>query len=317
MSTATRNDVHRPSAVIVEDYEFVGVALDRESEDIVGGAMLAAEERRRISAHMERTGGTYSTHKHGGNCHSCGAHCVYHAIFYHQPTGDYVRLGLDCTEKMYEQNQAAFQPIRQTGEQLRKIVGDARRNQAGKLKAELILSDAGLSRAWELHTDDNAQGNEIDTIRDMVRGLIKYGSISEKQEKFIGSLINRIDNRDQLEIERAAEKATADDCPTGRVIITGTVIKTEVRDGNYGTEYKMTVKDDRGFIAWGSIPGSLQLFDEVKQETNDDGTEDTWTEQRALTRGDRVTFTATTTPSDRDAKFGFFKRPTKADLLWD
>jgi hypothetical protein len=44
---------------------------------------------------------------------------------------------------------------------------------------------------------------------------------------------------------------------------------------------------------WGSAPKSL---DDAERES-------------------RITFTATVTASDKDAKFGFFKRPTKAECL--
>jgi hypothetical protein len=95
----------------------------------------------------------------------------------------------------------------------------------------------------------------------------------------------------------------------------------------------MLVKDDRGFKVWGSIPSCLQLFDiEVSEEIEADHVERirnnghdvkhvdgkwilTTQQQRSLDKGDRVRFTATVTPSNDDAKFGFYKRPTKAELV--
>jgi len=57
----------------------------------------------------------------------------------------------------------------------------------------------------------------------------------------------------------------------------------------------MTVKDNNGFVVWGSIPSI-------------DG------RVANCAKGDTITFSATVTPSDKDPKFGFFKRPTKATL---
>jgi hypothetical protein len=54
----------------------------------------------------------------------------------------------------------------------------------------------------------------------------------------------------------------------------------------------MTVRDDRGFLVWGSVPAALG----------------------GIEQGDRVQFNATVTKSDRDETFGFFKRPTKAQF---
>ena len=113
--------------------------------------------------------------------------------------------------------------------------------------------------------------------------------------------------------EREAERAAAEDCPTGRVQVSGVVLKTEVRDSQFGTQYKMTVKTDGGWIAWGSIPANLQLIEEAIEHPADEHG-DAWTEtrQRALERGERVTFTATVSPSSTDPKFGFYKRPANA-----
>lgn len=86
-----------------------------------------------------------------------------------------------------------------------------------------------------------------------------------------------------------------EDAPEGRVEITGTVLCFKWQESDYGDVLKMLVQDDRGFRVWGSVPKSL-----------DDAERDS-----------RITFTATITRSDRDAKFGFFKRPTKAAVIFE
>ena len=116
--------------------------------------------------------------------------------------------------------------------------------------------------------------------------------------------------------ERAAEREAAEDCPTGRVQVSGVVIKTEVRDSQFGTQYKMTVKTDGGWIAWGSIPSALQLIEEkIDHPADEHGGAWTETQQRAVERGERVTFTATVSPSGTDPKFGFYKRPSSAVVV--
>jgi hypothetical protein len=66
----TRVDVHRPSVIEPDEYQFVAY-------EHLGGGMadieIIAENRRLIAEHMAQTGGTYSSHQHGGNCHICGA----------------------------------------------------------------------------------------------------------------------------------------------------------------------------------------------------------------------------------------------------
>lgn len=301
-ATKQRTDCHRPSVIDPSEYEYV--AIEYMKTDIsVGDELFLADERRRIEEHRERTGATYSQHQHGGNCHVCGAHAIYTALFHHLPTNTYIRTGFDCADKLQGGDEYAFR-------QFKLQMKDARARKRGKEKAKLLLEDAGLSEAWPYHGDlaelrdanPNA-GNLIFTLADVVRSVVKYGNLSEKQANFIRLLLDKIRRADEIAAQRAAEKAAAEPCPEGRVVITGEVLKTEVRDGYYGTSVKMTVKDDRGFIVWGTVPAALELF------IDEEGT------QRGLNRGERVTFTAKVTPSDRDDKFGFYSRPTKAERL--
>jgi hypothetical protein len=83
-----------------------------------------------------------------------------------------------------------------------------------------------------------------------------------------------------------------EDVTEGRQVITGVVLAMKWQSSDWGDTLKMLVQDDRGFRVWGTVPGNI--------EPN---------------REERVTFTATITQSDKDPKFGFFKRPTKAAVL--
>lgn len=96
------------------------------------------------------------------------------------------------------------------------------------------------------------------------------------------------------EAARAAEAAApAEPAPEGRVVVTGTVVGLKWQESQYGTTLKWTVRDDRGFRVWGTVPSALG---EVE-------------------RGDRVTFTVTLERSRDDETFAFGKRPTKAEFV--
>ena len=116
-------------------------------------------------------------------------------------------------------------------------------------------------------------------------------------EKLVGDLIRlQKYQQEQLDADRAERDAaheTGEDAPEGRVVITGTVLAFKRQESIYGDVLKMLVQDDRGFRVWGSVPASLE---DAERES-------------------RITFTATVTVSDKDAKFGFFKRPTKAEVI--
>ena len=90
------------------------------------------------------------------------------------------------------------------------------------------------------------------------------------------------------------EKTPAADVPLteARVVVTGVVTATYVRDTQWGTQHKMTVKTDDGYTVNGTQPSRIGV--EV---------------------GDRVTFTARLTRSDQDSTFGFYNRPTQAKVL--
>src|SRR3954467_8647095 len=93
-----RTDTHRPSAIIPSEYTWVA----QEVAPIfgLGDCHFILAERERIRAHMDRTGGTYAGHAHGGNCMVCGnANAIYTILFYHEPTNSYVRMGERCAMK--------------------------------------------------------------------------------------------------------------------------------------------------------------------------------------------------------------------------
>jgi len=116
-------------------------------------------------------------------------------------------------------------------------------------------------------------------------------------EKLAGDLIRlqkyQQKQRDAERAERDAAHEAGENAPEGRVVITGAVLAFKVQESMYGDVLKMLVQDDRGFRVWGSVPSSL---DDAERES-------------------RITFTATVTPSDKDAKFAFFKRPAKAAVI--
>lgn len=116
-------------------------------------------------------------------------------------------------------------------------------------------------------------------------------------EKLVGDLIRlqkyKQEQRDAERAKRDAAHEAGEDAPEGRVVVTGTVLAVKVQESMYGDVLKMLVQDDRGFRVWGSVPASLE---DAERES-------------------RITFTATVTASDRDAKFGFFKRPAKAKVI--
>jgi len=293
---ATRTDIHRPSEINPDDYEFVAHQYIK-MEDL-GDCLFMQEQREILRAHMSRTGGKYSHHSHGGVCMVCGnAYAIYTEVFYHPKTNTYVITGQDCAFKIGIGDATIFKNFREQ-------VKDALELKSGKAKAKAVLQKENLSEAWDIYTEVMDTGMEVAqyeerTIADIVSKQVKYGSISDRQMDFIRKLIDAIyverPQREALRKQREEEHANAPDAPDGRVTITGTVVSMKVYESErFGESVKMTVKSDEGWLAWGSIPSGIS---------------------GNVEKGCRVSFTATVTRSDKDPKFGFYKRPTKGVVL--
>lgn len=277
-----RTDIHSPKSIIPADYHFVGFSyLGPEYETGYSSSLRAI-----ISAHMTRTGGRYSGHAHGGSCHICGAHALYMAVFHHPATNVYIKAGLDCTDKMGMDSG--------NGEAFRSGIRSENKAIAGKKKAKKILEESGAGKAWEIYETTTENRFEENTISDIVAKLVKYGSISDKAMAFVSSLLSKIENRATVEAARAERHALAATVPTTdtRVMIEGKVISHKFQDSAFGTVHKMLIEATEGFRLWGTVPNGLDI------ET-----------------GIRVKFQARITKSDRDEKFGFFQRPSKAEIV--
>lgn len=282
-----RTDEHRPSVIQPEDYEFVAFSYLRV--DDLGSAQFLMEERRRLNAHMDRTGGKYSGHEHGGTCHVCGSvNAIYTAVFFHPKSNAYVKTGLDCAAKLECHGIEAF----------RRKVSNALEAKAGKRKAQAVLEAQGLQAAYDIFaaaaTDTDRR--EEKTIRDIVSRLVQYGSISDKAMDYLRRLVEAIAERPARDAARAAEQAAAKPVPASgkRMTVLGVVVGVRIEDCNGFFSRKMLVQHADGWKVWGSIPSSLNSDD---------------------LKGATVQFDAAVQASDRDPKFGFFSRPTKAKRM--
>lgn len=138
-----------------------------------------------------------------------------------------------------------------------------------------------------------------------VANLKAASAMPTVQDKHVGLLASlpvakRTDDERQAEkaqrdAERAviaAQEADAQDAPSGRWILRGEVVKLTYQENAYGGTNKMIMRTDDGWKLYVSEPSGL-----------------------SPTEGDWLELTATVTPSDKDPKFAFGKRPTKATLI--
>lgn len=286
--TEQRTDIHRPSAINPDDYDYVCTLGDNEFG-------VGRQEMEAFNAHRLHTGGRMSNHAHGGSCHVCGALAFYRVIWYHQLTNSYIATGYDCADKLGGGDPDVFK-------RLKDEVARARKAKAGKQKAKQVLIDLGLVRAWEIYELDwDCNNNYRSTLQNIVLKLVRYGDLSEKQLNFLAKLVDLHDNweerKAEIEAERKAQHEAAKPIPVSdkRTTIQGKVLSLKKVDSDYGVMIKILVVAEEGWKVYGNAPSILL--------------------QEGLERGCKVRFNARVTVSQDDEKFGFFSRPTKALML--
>jgi hypothetical protein len=296
-----RNDIHSPSNIIPEDYVFVAFGCIKIEGD--PSAVFAAQQARLdLDNHMARTGGTWSSHAHGGVCHICGAHAIYTIIFWHEKTNTYIRTGNDCADKLsYSESYFnAFQHEIRAANKLAKgkKAAIAAWNEAGLTRGLGIAQEfrnlPGIFEPSVLATAEQREAYRLrerrwqygEKIASMLATTELHGVLSPKRISAITFLTDKHNRWEQIQAEFEAAHEKADACPTGRVTVTGTVLKIETKDSEFGLVEKMTVKADGGFMVYVSVPRGV-----------------------LVQRGDTITFIATVTPSTSDPKFGFGSRP--------
>lgn len=173
--------------------------------------------------------------------------------------------------------------------------------------------------------DQEAPKREYDTFLIAMAENLRHVVNCDKPftDKMVAASRAKMEKRTAKKIEDAASPA-----PSGRVAVTGEIVSAKATENDFGTAYKILVKDDAGFKVWVSIPSAQrgEAYDLFWGQVEDAGYSlrdfgpDCWflgTTDGKFTgvKGRRITFTATLEPSKDDAAFAFGSRPTKGAWL--
>ena len=172
-----------------------------------------------------------------------------------------------------------------------------RRRQAKQAKARAEFD------AWVAdHTDVVEYLEGVDPVTGHMflvemRGLVRRGKpLTERQAEAVRRFIANEERRRREPAEREASKRPV---PTGTVTLEGVVAWVGMREGHWGTEYRMRVEGD-GWQVWTSVTANLrQAVNYALREL----------------RGRRVRFVASVEAAKNDPCTGFARRPRKAELL--
>lgn len=215
-------------------------------------------------------------------CHRC-VHCGNGNIRWitavrHQPTGDVVVFGSDCTARLQFPDKVTFKLAQlQARDAARKV-----RVKAYLKRQAFVEANPAVAAALVAIERPEHAGNHF--VKDVLSKLDRYGDLSEKQVAAITASLAR-------DLTRAAQQAAEalevkGDAPSGRVDVTGTVLSVQDRETDFGTVTKLLIKLDNNAKVWVTAPSS-----------------------EAIERNDRVTIRATWTPSQDDKSFAFGSRP--------
>jgi hypothetical protein len=309
--SATRTDRHRPSAPEFdpEDYDCWGV-FDLTPE--WGGN---GDRMRTVNRAIE-DGYRFASHQTGGQCGHCGARLRYVALMLHERSKEMIWVGETCLSGRFESlTKTQF-------DQLRKTAKLDRERQARLVAFQELCDDvpalvwatyaanigsaglgdhrADLPALGQTWGEANDKGWAIGVLDDIASRARRYGDLSTKQAEFVTRLVGELESAEEETAKRdavkAQEEANAKPVPTGKVVIEGEVltVKPVVNDFDPygGSVLKMLVSGD-GWKVWGSVPRSIDGVD----------------------KGAMVRFTATVKAKDGEPSFGYYSRPTKAEVL--
>ena len=228
-----------------------------------------------------------STSKWGdsGQCDHCGARLRYTVVMHHEPTDSHMAIGETCLNERFEHSSKIAKDL----DRLRKRAAAERALAKFRKESEAWLeSDPQNLEAYEYA---EANREEFSFFGDLLYKFKHYGPWSERQR----DAVLKIKAEEPARLARKAEREAEVKVPVveGRQVLTGTVIKVDWQDNEWGGRTVLTLKEDRGFLVWGTAPSAIAADVE---------------------KGDRIQFQATVTASDREGSenFGFFKRPSKA-----
>jgi hypothetical protein len=292
-----RTDIHRPSSPSFDpqNYELFGVFdLYPVNDDVFGGPVVPLQDRlgytidrlRKQGWRVDDIGDRSSV---GGQCAHCGAYIRYAALLTYEPDLTLITVGEDCLNNRFNGNLT-----KQKFQQLRKNAALNAKRRNLKQQVQDVLDAHPLLERWE-----EVSGYSYGFVSDVMRRLENNGELSDKQIAAVEKAIEKSIEWDKKRQQWEAEAVDADDAPTGKVTVTGEIISTKWQESGFRTVHKMTVKTDKGWKLWVTVPSSVY-------DPSDSSLPIT---------GKRVTLTANVTPSDRDPKFAFGKRPTNASVI--
>lgn len=261
--------IHNPVNFEPTDYSVIDY-IDNQPPPFCGGPVAAwAQEVESWRVHVRSL-------KVQGGIHRC-CHCGNGTIRYvtvcrHEPTGQNVAFGTDCTERLSLPGADAFKALH-----IRTAAALAAAAAKRQAQRQAIL-DANPGLAEALARTSNS------FIADIARKFEQYATLSPRQ---IEAVIAAAKRDAEYKARRVEEAATRGPVPTGkRIEFTGKLVSRKQQESQFGIQHKCLIKLPNGSAIWMTEPAGCNV--ELQGE---------------------VTIRATVEASKDDPSFGFAKRP--------
>lgn len=221
----------------------------------------------------------------GTSCDYCGTG-IKHVYLIVDSKGNSFKVGSECVRKTSD----------------RTLVATARtfRRDAARAKRRAEIAEERAAWAAAARADTLAQNPDLvdllktdhPVVKDMAARFEKFGSLSAKQIDYLRVLKGRA-------VTNLCDVPATDK----RVDLQGVIASVKAADDYFagGMSYKMLVlvtTDAGQYKLWGTVPSVLFIGNTVE-----------------TLRGKTVSFSAKIQRSNKDASFGFFSRPTKAQVI--
>ena len=293
---ATRTDTHSPSNLILDDYTPVFFFCAASMDSGFPTPPINIDKLRALQSAGQLA------QIHGGffACDICGARYKHGECWRHDPTGEHITLGHTCAEKygFAAENDfvSAYDKLRAI--EVDRAIRNGKRAAAFETMVSFLRSMPRPKALTFLRTLRTPNSDFFSSIRAQLR---EKGELSDRQTEAVFNSAAKMEaSRKLREMMDSREIGEAIDVPDHdeRVRISGQILTVKTVDGfAYGTfvdKILLRVETPEGhFKLWGTLPSKLMSAD----------------------RGDVIAFTARMERSEKDSGFGFYKRPTKCEIV--
>jgi hypothetical protein len=298
-----RTDIHRPSLLDPAEYTFLAAFYQGTSTAMANSyAQDMKEYDRAMDTYGE--GAVFDGNfVRKSTCDHCGAAFNHGVLFLHKPTQTMIHVGHICASNTVGLPSKAAAAKKRAEKAAREEAERIKRHEAAQAWAD---ENADVVEFLDGYVNAVASANRRahPFLDDMVRGLHKWGTLFPRQAEAVRKFI----------ANDAKPKPEPDPEPTtplaeGNRVIEGKIVSVKDKHTPYGMTLKMLVVQSDFNKVWGTVPRSLEelSFSSVDRDGN-------VTEGIEL-KGQRVRFSATVERSRDDEHFGFYKRPTKAQII--